>query len=143
MNALRVRVYVNWGRLTAGLRPALEACRSRVVDALVDEINASAPDSIRGKVRRTRLADVVITSPSAFIEFGTGPGYFPNLDAIRAWARSRGKTERGVEYRIGRAIEARGTPPRPFVYPAVARVPVGALMSEGWARFFTVGFRRR
>jgi HK97 gp10 family phage protein len=51
-----------------------------------------------------------------FIEFGTSP-HFPPLEPIRAWCRRKGIPEEAA-YPIARAISERGTPERPFLYPA-------------------------
>jgi HK97 gp10 family phage protein len=51
-----------------------------------------------------------------FVEFGTSP-HFPPLEPIRAWCRSRGIDEKAA-FPIARAISERGTPERPFLYPA-------------------------
>lgn len=51
-----------------------------------------------------------------FIELGTAP-HFPPLDKIRAWCRRKGLDERAA-FPIARAISERGSPERPFLYPA-------------------------
>jgi len=51
-----------------------------------------------------------------FIEFGTAP-HFPPLDKIRAWCARKGIPE-SAAYPIARAISERGTPERPWLYPA-------------------------
>jgi hypothetical protein len=51
-----------------------------------------------------------------FIEFGTAP-HFPPLAAIRAWCIRKGIPE-GAAFPIARAISERGTPERPWLYPA-------------------------
>jgi HK97 gp10 family phage protein len=51
-----------------------------------------------------------------FVEFGTRP-HFPPLEPIREWCRSRG-IDVSAAFPIARAISERGTPERPFLYPA-------------------------
>jgi HK97 gp10 family phage protein len=51
-----------------------------------------------------------------FVEFGTRP-HFPPLEPIREWCRSRGIDE-SAAFPIARKIAERGTPERPFLYPA-------------------------
>ena len=51
-----------------------------------------------------------------YVEFGTRP-HFPPLEPIRAWCRSRG-IDVSAAFPIARAISERGTPERPFLYPA-------------------------
>lgn len=53
---------------------------------------------------------------AVFIEFGTAP-HFPPLAAIRAWCGRKGIPE-SAAYPIARAIAERGTPERPWLYPA-------------------------
>ena len=67
----------------------------------------------------TKGLSVVVFSNSKhapFIEFGTAP-HFPPLDAIRAWCRRKGIPETAA-FPIARAISERGTPERPWLYPA-------------------------
>lgn len=53
-----------------------------------------------------------------FIEFGTGPRKkFPPLEPIRRWCR-RHRIPESAAFAIARAIKMRGTPARPFLYPA-------------------------
>jgi len=51
-----------------------------------------------------------------FVEFGTRP-HFPPLDPIRKWCASRGLPE-SAAFPIAKKISERGTPARPFLYPA-------------------------
>jgi hypothetical protein len=51
-----------------------------------------------------------------FIEFGTAP-HFPPVDKIRAWCGRKGIPE-SAAFPIARAISERGTPERPWLYPA-------------------------
>ncbi len=51
-----------------------------------------------------------------YIEFGTAP-HFPPLDAIRAWCARKGIPV-SAAFPIARAISERGTPERPWLYPA-------------------------
>ena len=51
-----------------------------------------------------------------FVEFGTSP-HFPPLEPIREWCRSRGIDE-SAAFPIARQISERGSPERPFLYPA-------------------------
>lgn len=53
---------------------------------------------------------------SPFIEFGTAP-HFPPLDKIRAWCARKGIPVTAA-FPIARAISERGTPERPWLYPA-------------------------
>lgn len=51
-----------------------------------------------------------------YVEFGTGP-HFPPLDPIREWARRHGMDE-SAAYPIALAISRRGTPAKPWLFPA-------------------------
>lgn len=51
-----------------------------------------------------------------YIEFGTAP-HFPPVDKIRAWCLRKGLPA-SAAYPIARKISERGTPERPFLYPA-------------------------
>ena len=51
-----------------------------------------------------------------YVEFGTRP-HFPPLEPIREWCRSRGIPEEAA-FPIARAISERGSPERPFLFPA-------------------------
>lgn len=72
-----------------------------------------------------RLYSAVIYSPAKhapFIEFGTAP-HWPPLDKIRAWCGRKGIPE-SAAFPIARAISERGTPERPWLYPAfMAAIP--------------------
>jgi Bacteriophage HK97-gp10, putative tail-component len=60
---------------------------------------------------------VASKSPYApYVEFGTRP-HFPPLEPIRRWCISRGLPA-SAAFPIARAISERGTPERPFLYPA-------------------------
>lgn len=64
-------------------------------------------------------AEVVASAPqSPFIEFGTAP-HFPPPSALEPWARRHGfEDARAGAFLIARAIAERGTPARPFLFPA-------------------------
>jgi hypothetical protein len=68
----------------------------------------------------SRLGNSVVVYSTAkhapFIEFGTAP-HFPPLDKIRAWCGRKGIPE-SAAFPIARAISERGTPERPWLYPA-------------------------
>jgi hypothetical protein len=51
-----------------------------------------------------------------FIEFGTAP-HFPPIDKIKAWCKRKNIPE-SAAFPIARAISERGTPERPWLYPA-------------------------
>ncbi len=51
-----------------------------------------------------------------YIEFGTAP-HFPPLQPIREWCLRKGMSERAA-FPIARRIAERGSPERPFLYPA-------------------------
>lgn len=63
----------------------------------------------------------VVYSPATqapYIELGTAPNRRPPpLDKIRAWCGRKGLPE-SAAFPIARAIAERGTPERPFLYPA-------------------------
>lgn len=74
--------------------------------------------SIEVSISKRGLA-IAVGSKAAYapyVEFGTSP-HFPPLEPIRAWCRSRGIPEEAA-FPIARAISERGTPERPFLYPA-------------------------
>lgn len=75
-------------------------------------------DSIVVEVTARGLAIYVgSTSKHApFVEFGTRP-HFPPLAPIRQWCLARGLPE-SAAFPIARAISERGTPERPFLWPA-------------------------
>jgi len=52
-----------------------------------------------------------------FVEFGTRP-HFPPLDPIRAWCVRKGLGA-AAAYPVARKIAERGTPERPWLYPAL------------------------
>lgn len=68
----------------------------------------------------SRLGNSVVVYSTAkhapFIELGTAP-HFPPLDKIRAWCGRKGIPE-SAAFPIARAISERGTPERPWLYPA-------------------------
>ncbi|WP_334111256.1 HK97-gp10 family putative phage morphogenesis protein [Thermodesulfitimonas autotrophica] len=51
-----------------------------------------------------------------YVEFGTRPHY-PPPRALRRWAQLHGMKP-GAEFAIARKIAARGTPAKPFLFPA-------------------------
>jgi hypothetical protein len=75
-------------------------------------------NSVQVSQSRKGLSVVVYSDSkhSPFIEFGTAP-HFPPLDKIRAWCRRKGIPE-AAAFPIARAISERGTPERPWLYPA-------------------------
>lgn len=75
-------------------------------------------DSITYSVSPRGLSVVVYSTAkqAPFIEFGTAP-HFPPLAAIRAWCARKGIPV-GAAFPIARAISERGTPERPWLYPA-------------------------
>lgn len=72
-----------------------------------------------------------------FVEYGTGP-HFPPLDPIREWARRQGLPPEAA-YPIALAISRRGTPAKPWLWPAFEqeRPKFNNLIREAWRR--TVG----
>lgn len=72
-------------------------------------------DSIISEISRARVPKWARTgtdSPVAvFLEEGTGPGYFPNVDSITPWAEDHGIDPWGMAKRI----EIMGTKAHPFV----------------------------
>ena len=75
-------------------------------------------DSVEYSVSRLGNSVVVYSTAkhAPFIELGTAP-HFPPLDKIRAWCGRKGIPE-SAAYPIARAIAERGTPERPWLYPA-------------------------
>lgn len=63
-----------------------------------------------------RVAVYSTAKHAPFIEFGTAP-HFPPIDKIRAWCARKGIPE-SAAFPIARAISERGTPERPWLYPA-------------------------
>jgi HK97 gp10 family phage protein len=75
-------------------------------------------DSIKVTVSPQGLSvGVASTSRHApYVEFGTRP-HFPPLEPIRQWCISRGLPA-SAAFPVARKIAERGTPERPFLYPA-------------------------
>lgn len=71
--------------------------------------SAESPQGLRVSVYST-------SKHAPFIEFGTSP-HFPPIDKIRAWCVRKGIPV-GAAFPIARAISERGTPERPWLYPA-------------------------
>jgi hypothetical protein len=69
-----------------------------------------------------------------YVEYGTGP-HFPPLEPIREWARRHGLPE-SAAYPIARAIAQRGTPAKPWLYPAFEQERSGfeKLIREAWQK---------
>jgi len=88
----------------------------------VKEIDAFDTGELYSSIKVSASAkgrSVVVYSDSKhapFIEFGTAP-HFPPLDAIRAWCARKG-IPIAAAFPIARAISERGTPERPWLYPA-------------------------
>lgn len=140
LSTIRVRVHVKWGQLSPGLRPAMQSLRNEVLDTLKDDIERHAPSRVR--VRRTALADVVVEGPAAPIEFGTKPGYFPNVTNLwLTWGSKIGKTWQEM-WAVATHISRHGTPPRPFVFPALDRLNLDYILTKQWLRFFSIRLRR-
>lgn len=141
LSTIRVRVHINWRQLEPTIqRQALQSLRDEVLDSLKDDIEHHAPSKCT--VRRTRLADVVVEGPAAPIEFGTKPGYFPNVDNLyRTWGSKIGKTWREM-WAVATHISKHGTPAHPFVFPALDRLNLDYILTKQWLRFFSVRLRR-
>lgn len=61
------------------------------------------------------IGKVVSKAPwSSFVEFGTKPGYFPNIGNITPWAERHGISPGA----LATSIKMRGTMPHPFLQPA-------------------------
>ena len=75
-------------------------------------------DSIGVKISPQGLSIAVGATAhyAPFVEFGTRP-HFPPLEPIREWCRSRGIPE-SAAFPIAKQISERGSPERPFLYPA-------------------------
>jgi Bacteriophage HK97-gp10, putative tail-component len=90
--------------------------------ANVKQIDAFDTGELYNSIRMEQSAGglaVVIGSTAKhapFIEFGTAP-HWPPIDKIRAWCIRKGIPE-GAAFPIARAISIRGTPERPWLYPA-------------------------
>ena len=88
----------------------------------VKELDAFDTGGLYGSIKVSESAkgrSVVVYSDSKhapFIELGTAP-HFPPLAAIRAWCARKGIPE-SAAFPIARAISERGTPERPWLYPA-------------------------
>lgn len=52
-----------------------------------------------------------------YVEFGTRP-HFPPPEALKRWAKLHGMKP-GAEFAIARKIAVEGTPPKPFLFPAL------------------------
>jgi hypothetical protein len=75
-------------------------------------------NSIKYNISAKGLRVVVYSDAkhAPFIEFGTSP-HWPPIDKIRAWCGRKGIPE-SAAFPIARAISERGTPERPWLYPA-------------------------
>jgi hypothetical protein len=75
-------------------------------------------NSIKYNVSEKGLSVVVYSDAkhAPFIEFGTAP-HFPPIDKIKAWCKRKNIPE-SAAFPIARAISERGTPERPWLYPA-------------------------
>lgn len=75
-------------------------------------------NSIRMEQSANGLAVIVgsVAKHAPFIEFGTAP-HFPPVAKIAAWCARKGIPV-SAAYPIARAISIRGTPERPWLYPA-------------------------
>lgn len=114
----------------------------RLLDETALRIQATARSNVRvdtGTLRRSiRIGGVGLTRTvtaggrdgpyAVFVEFGTR-AHFPPLDPLVNWVRRNrvklglgGQLDmakiRSVAFAIARAIGRRGTPPRPFMFPA-------------------------
>lgn len=73
--------------------------------------------SIQTEIREGGFEAIVFADAiyAAAVEKGSKP-HFPPTSALEGWARRHGME--GLEFLIARAISKRGTPPRPFLFPA-------------------------
>lgn len=71
---------------------------------------------------------------AAAIEFGSAP-HFPPLEPIREWCRRHGLPE-SAAYPIALAISKRGTPAKPYLFPAYEqeRPKFEAVIREAWQK---------
>jgi hypothetical protein len=122
------------------LRRNLISLRNRFPEFLADANQETADEIVREAQRNIKEQDAYTTGDlygsikvdvtargmritvgstshyAPYVEFGMRP-HFPPLEPIRAWCRERGIDERAA-FPIARAISERGTPERPFLYPA-------------------------
>lgn len=80
-----------------------------------------------GRIEKTENGvEIVYDSPTAsFVEYGTEP-HFPPRENIKKWAmRKLGKSEaeaENISWAICKRIARDGTPPHPFIRPAIKNV---------------------
>ena len=108
----------------------VDACQ-RTQARVVNDARAAAPvflTTLRQSilpsdisVTRTNVEAKVVANVdyAAYVEFGTRP-HFPPVDALRDWAAKKLGDE-NLAFPVARAIGARGTPPRPYLGPALLR----------------------
>ena len=123
------KIQANVAYLRANFPEWLDAANQETADEIRDEARNNVKqidafdtgelfNSISVSVSPKGLSVVVYSSSkhAPFIEFGTAP-HFPPIDKIRAWCKRKGIPE-SAAFPIARAISERGTPERPWLYPA-------------------------
>ncbi len=126
---------IRWGKLR-DLGPALSAVQAAMLQEAAAELRRTAPRHLRNKIRVTK-SSIVIDDPSAqAIEFGSRPHYAP-IEGLIEWAALKGKSP-AAAYRIRNVIAERGTPPRPYMQPAIDATTQRAsrVMGDAWRTFF-------
>lgn len=119
------------GWLAEANRATAEAVRDNAKQALID-IDAYDTHELHDSVqiyeaaKGLRVAVYSDARHAPAIEFGSAP-HFPPLDKIRAWCGRKGIPE-SAAYPIARKIAERGTPERPWLYPAFTRAMQQHLM---------------
>jgi len=70
-----------------------------------------------------------------FVDKGTRPGHYPNIDSLREWARYKGISQDAV-YPIARNIFKYGTKARPFTTPLQEGSPMLKELLDGIGESF-------
>lgn len=70
-----------------------------------------------------------------FVDKGTRPGHYPNIDDLRQWARYKGISQEAV-YPIARNIFKHGTKARPFTTPLEEGSPLLKELVDGLGETF-------
>lgn len=70
-----------------------------------------------------------------FVDKGTKPGHYPNINDLRQWARHKGISQAAV-YPIAKRIYERGTKARPFTTPLEEGSPLLKELVDGLGETF-------
>lgn len=95
----------------------VERDAKRLCPADTGRLRASISHRLTGAGTKNPVVEVGTNVEYApYVEFGTRPHY-PPPGALRRWAQLHGMKP-GAEFAIARKIAAKGTPAKPFLFPA-------------------------